>query len=259
MLPGMSVSSRPVIEFRARRAHGDVDLSIVPFRIGIDASPGHAYVLLGRELDNGFTVFNAVAGFYPRSSGGLNTVRQLALTPGVVKQTLDDAKSEITFKVYITPTQEQKIAAAIQSYNDKDYNLAIQNCVSMTRDVAQVVGLRIPKLSDDPRNAIPQVFMEHLLEGNSTAERGPAPVDSALSSPPPPARPPSTAPLVDAITQRPPTGPPTIPVIPVLTPPPPVVAPVPPMPQLSVPPAAPTPPPTQIPSTGPSPSSPRRP
>jgi len=46
MLPGNHVSSRPVVEFRARKAYGEVDFNRTPPYIHAGASPGHAYILL---------------------------------------------------------------------------------------------------------------------------------------------------------------------------------------------------------------------
>lgn len=257
MLPDMNVSSRPIVEFRARKAHGHIDISVRPPHIGFDASPGHAYVLLGRELDNGLTVYNTVAGFYPKKSGGIDLVRQLVVTPGAVKQTLDDAKSEITFKIYITPIQEQKIAAKLGEYNTKDYSLGFQNCVSMTRDIAQIVGLKIPKVTDDLRNIFPQIFMDRLRSLNKSPD-GAAGSAPTVATPlvPPTLNQPGRSHAVDAVTQGK-AGAPVIPKVPILPNPAndPVVGlpnlPLPPNSSPAMPPSLPPPPPVSLPMNPP--------
>lgn len=230
MLPDLNVSSRPVIEFRARRA------SIDP------PSPGHAYILLGRELDNGLRVFNTVAGFYPDHSTGAHPFRQLVSTPGVVTQTLEDASSDITFSLYISPTQEQRVADVLAAYDDQDYSLAVRNCVTMTRDVAAAVGLRVPEGLAD---AVPQVFLQSLITLNTgqpahqppdaglTAENVPAtaaPTDNALGAAQvtldltKPFVPPTMTTLPNSPLQPPPEfHPPMLPPTPPPAPPPPVI------------------------------------
>src|SRR5262249_40045416 len=81
LVMGGNVSSRPILEFRARK----VDIS--------NHSPGHAYVLMGRELDDGLRFYNAVGGFYPDTDGSkVQSFKAILLAPGKVSQTLDDAK-----------------------------------------------------------------------------------------------------------------------------------------------------------------------
>ncbi|WP_156752768.1 hypothetical protein [Mesorhizobium sp. WSM3873] len=164
MLPDANVSSRPVIEFRARKATTD------------PVSPGHAYILLGRELDNGLRVYNTVAGFYPDDSRRAAPFMQIFSTKGKVSQKLEDAKSEITLSTYITPIEEQKVVSILKSYDTKNYSLATRNCVTMTKEVATAVGLSMPA---GPGNAVPQVFLQSLIDANRSKAPvpGPAPQD----------------------------------------------------------------------------------
>src|SRR5450432_4874164 len=54
-LPDSNVSSKPILEFRARPP------TLKP------PSAGHAFVFLGREIDNGNTIFSRAGGFYPEN------------------------------------------------------------------------------------------------------------------------------------------------------------------------------------------------
>src|SRR5205823_4005603 len=93
LYPDNSVSSKPIIEFRARPPTGK------------PPSAGHTFVFLGRELDNGTTVFYGAGGFYPEN----NTVKNLLSGPGAVKYTIDDMKTDQVFRVNISPRQEELV------------------------------------------------------------------------------------------------------------------------------------------------------
>jgi hypothetical protein len=165
-LPGNNVSSRPVIEFRARRGN----MEHFPDSLG-----GHTYVLLGRGLDNGNILYNTVAGFYPKNDQASAFAKTFG-TPGAVKQELDDAKSEITFKAYITPTQEVAVGKVISRWNDKEYALLGEHCNHLVKDVARVLHLSIPNLKDVfPADLIVEIKM---LNTADTPLRAPAPTVS---------------------------------------------------------------------------------
>ncbi|RWB20383.1 MAG: hypothetical protein EOQ40_15055 [Mesorhizobium sp.] len=205
MLPDANVSSRPVIEFRARKATTD------------PVSPGHAYILLGRELDNGLRVYNTVAGFYPDDSRRAAPFMQVFSTKGKVTQKLEDAKSELTLSTYITPIEEQRVVSVLKSYDTKNYSLAVRNCVTMTKDVAAAVGLSMP---GGPENAVPQVFLQSLIDANrrKAPVPGPAPQDIPLEAPNAPEPPANNAVEAGRLTidlTRPP-----VPVVPPLITPP---------------------------------------
>jgi hypothetical protein len=152
LLPDNNVSSKPILEFRARTPSSDDGKEI-----------GHAYVLLGRELDNGLTLYNAVKGFYPDTDGNVKTITNVIYGPGKVTQTLADAKSEIIFTVYITPLQEVKVVKIIKQWDDKKYSLPLQNCIDMTKAVAIAVGLNIPSM---PKDLLPWTFIKALSSQN---------------------------------------------------------------------------------------------
>jgi hypothetical protein len=183
MLPGMNVSSRPIVEFRARRGNADNP----PASLG-----GHAYVLLGRELDNGNIIYNTVAGFYPKDDKA-SGFKKFFGTTGVVKQELDDNKSEITFRVNITPTQEVAVAKVIASYDEKNYSVLFSNCKHMVKDVANVLRLSVPDLKD----AFPADLISELK--NSNLPDTPLAQSRAAKQSPNQAAPPGPAPRPDSL------------------------------------------------------------
>jgi hypothetical protein len=150
-------------------------------------------VLLGRELDNGNTLFNHVKGFYPNGKGVAELVN-MVYGKGVVKQTLDDAASDIVFRVYITPVQETAILKLFQTWNDKTYSLPVQNCIDFTKAVARATKLTLPPYSGDISFEFPTTFIVGLSQQNDkdTPLRGGSPRNSgAFATPTPPATMPS--------------------------------------------------------------------
>jgi hypothetical protein len=155
LLPQDNVSSRPILEFRARNPKLGGD--------GQGSSPvGHAYVLLGRELDNGNTLFNEVKGFYPDKGDFFHS----AYGKGVVKQTLADASQDVVFRIYITPLQETQIRRVFRTWNDKDYSVVLRNCVDFTRAVARAANLDVPFIEGDLSQEFPSIFVRLLKEKN---------------------------------------------------------------------------------------------
>jgi len=72
LYPDNNVSHKAIIVFRAR----GFNLS--------KHSPGHAFVLIGSELDNGLKVFSAAGGFYPIKGGKVTTIKTILSVPGKV-------------------------------------------------------------------------------------------------------------------------------------------------------------------------------
>ncbi|MBB6356931.1 hypothetical protein ACFFTN_21105 [Aminobacter aganoensis] len=201
----------------------------------IPVSPGHAYILLGRELDNGQRFYNTVAGFYPDHNEKAAYVKEFYSTKGVVTQTLDDAKSEITFTIYITPNQEQKVSSIIKSYDTKDYSLITRNCVSLSKDVANAIGLTVP--SGALSGMIPQAFIKSLMEQNKNRAPVPGAPPGSVSTTGPNAPQPPPNRAIDAAQWTIDNTRPTAPIVP------PVIAPTGmPQPPDIIPPPPPTPP-----------------
>ena len=165
LLPDNNVSSAPILEFRARRPLSKEEAE----RLGREPSrAGHAYVLLGRELDNGTLFYNQVRGFYADRDDKITLVQKM-YTKGVVKQTLDDASSDVTFRVRITPAQETAIRKLFRDWDDKKYSLVLQNCVDFTKAVAVAAKLRVPPGPENMAAIVPEFpvsFISGLSELN---------------------------------------------------------------------------------------------
>ena len=82
--PGGDDVSRPIIEFRAR-GPTVTEASFSAF--------GHTFVFLGRELNDGSTIFYGAGGFYPE--GG--TVKTMLKGPGHVEYKVEDLKRTLSF------------------------------------------------------------------------------------------------------------------------------------------------------------------
>ncbi|MCP9233747.1 hypothetical protein NMG46_26635 [Mesorhizobium sp. LMG 17147] len=155
LFPDNNVSSKPIIEFRARDAKLDGG------QIG-----GHAFVFLGREYDNGNTVFDVAAGFFPKVGEGLVGLKRFAITPGKVDYTILDIHSDVIFRLNISTSQEEKVKEIIKKYNEKDFGAFYRNCVTMTKEIADALGLVVPFSALDFGQEMPGVFIRQ-LKGNN--------------------------------------------------------------------------------------------
>jgi hypothetical protein len=246
MLPQNNVSTRPVLEFRARGPSLGNDGRAISLT-------GHAYVLLGRELNEN-TLFNNVRGFYPDGKGAFELIH-MAYGKGVVKQTLDDASSEVVFRVYLTPVQEAAVLKLFRSWDDKKYSLALNNCVDFTKAVAQVANLTLPHPRDifDMSPEFPVSFVRGLSQLNdkyTPLKAGPelSTTPGTSVTPPSPVRS-GPDPAEIARGQKQLIDRMNLPAVPTIVTPPPVLPPPPPPPAIVMPPALP-PPPVVIPRRG---------
>jgi len=131
--PDNNVSSRSIIEFRARN----------PSLTG-EKSVGHAFVLVGRELDNGLRVYYSIGGFYPEpGSNTFKTIKNTLNGPGEVTYKIPDLKYDTTFTAYISAEQERIANYILKNWDDKNYALVGRNCADLVRDIAQAVGLDV--------------------------------------------------------------------------------------------------------------------
>ncbi|MHC2367433.1 hypothetical protein ACVIQT_002081 [Bradyrhizobium diazoefficiens] len=153
--PDNNVSSRPVLEFRARKP--------TLTTVSGGQSAGHTFVFLGRELDNGTTFFYGAAGFNPKTG----TIRNVLLGPGKTSFDLDDLKNDRVFRVNITEEQEGDVRYIIKNWETKTYSIGWQNCVSLQRDIARAIGLAVPEFT--PANVeaeFPDTFVAGLQNLN---------------------------------------------------------------------------------------------
>lgn len=145
LYPDNSVSSKPIVEFRART----------------DTVLGHAFVALGRELDNGTTFFYAIGGFYPEEGGKLSKLQNILNGPGEVTYKWADVRSDKIFRANITDEQERTIKFIMKHWNGTDYRLLDQNCTTLIKDTAASLGLKV-----DPKALRPGSVIVSIIEQN---------------------------------------------------------------------------------------------
>lgn len=157
--PDNNVSWRPFVEFRAR---GPADFP----------RTGHAFVVLGFEGDNSTRVYKIVAGFYPDPKSKLDeAVKVIAPIGGHLDYHYEDMHDDVYFRTYITHQQAYSTVFILQQWNEKQYSLPFQNCVSMVTAVARSLGLKVPDLPEkmaDLTALWPVPFVRYLAEKNST-------------------------------------------------------------------------------------------
>jgi hypothetical protein len=126
-LPEYSEPYQPIIEFRARGGF-----------------PGHAFMLFGRKLNDGTTIFYGGAGYYPKGEPGtVEWFKNIIYGAGLVSYRFDDAANgtPIVFRVNITRQQEIGVLQDVASFGNR-YSLVSQNCVLLMDIVAKDIGLR---------------------------------------------------------------------------------------------------------------------
>lgn len=158
---GNSVSYTPFVEFRARAPHADL--------LKGDVGVGHAFLFLGRQFADGSRVLYAAGGFYPAdASNKAMEVVHMVLSKGQVKYTVDDMHDDEVFQSPITSEQESRVKFIMEHWNEKQYSVVWQNCVSLDRDVARSLGLKVPEFSaTQPFSEFPNKFLVKLREMNS--------------------------------------------------------------------------------------------
>jgi hypothetical protein len=145
-------SSKPILEIHARGADP------------LKGRGGHAFVLLGRQYPDDSIKYYQGAGFYPEKgtdTGQTPNVVQEAIekvqtlkayfkTPGHIDFTPEDNTSDISFRVKIAGTQENSVKFLIKNWNEKEYRVLSQNCISLVKAVGKSVGLDVgdPKSLD---------------------------------------------------------------------------------------------------------------
>jgi hypothetical protein len=148
LYPNNNVSSRPILEFRSRS----------------DTVTGHAFVAIGRELDNGTKYYYAIGGFYPKEgTGKLEMVKNMIYGPGEVKYKIPDLRVDEKFQVYLTPEQARTVDYIFKYWNEKQYSLMTRNCVSLMKDVANATGLKY----DPAATTTPKSMLESLQKLNT--------------------------------------------------------------------------------------------
>ncbi|SDA34240.1 hypothetical protein SAMN02799622_05738 [Methylobacterium sp. UNC378MF] len=133
-----SKSKRPFVSFLARNTEGS------------SSKPGHSYVAVGVELDNGLRVYERIFGYYPKSDAVFEEVKAVfTKVVGDIKYKLPDVIWTVELNV---PTDEAGHKAALSVMeawlkNDPKYQLFAnggKNCSAFAGEVAEAIGLKVP-------------------------------------------------------------------------------------------------------------------
>ncbi|MFC5323640.1 hypothetical protein [Bradyrhizobium oligotrophicum] len=160
LFPDSSPSWAPFVEFRGRGPAG----------IG---HSGHAFVALGVE-GNGLRIYRAIGGFYPDPKTQSEAIRKLvAGVDGKVDYDFEDMHSDVHFRTTVTASQFYNVLFVMQQWNEKEYSLPSQNCVSLATDVARTLDLKVPETVEnviEPWLQWPVPFVRYLAQNNSNSQ-----------------------------------------------------------------------------------------
>jgi hypothetical protein len=157
LFPDSSPSWTPFVEFRGRGPAG----------VG---HSGHAFVALGVE-GNGLRIYRAIGGFYPDTKTQTEAIRKLvAGVNGKVDYDFEDMHSDVYFRTTVTASQFYSVLFVMQQWNEREYSLPSQNCVSLVTDVARTLDLKVPEIIESvehPSLQWPVPFVRYLAQNNS--------------------------------------------------------------------------------------------
>jgi len=133
-----SRSRQRFVSFLARTSDG---------RLG---KPGHSYVAVGIELDNGLRVYERLFGYYPRTETAFEEVKAVfTRVSGDLRSQIRDVAWQVEYRVPVDDAKHRAALAVVQRWSatDPGYNLFAnggRNCSSFAAEVAQAIGLRVP-------------------------------------------------------------------------------------------------------------------
>ncbi len=133
--------------------------------VGRDGVPGHAFVVLGEELDNGLKWDVGVFGFYPKE-GKKVEIKQLINTPGKIDFKWVDLQRDVEYRVYVDDKEMKSVRVVLEKWKDSSYSLFDNNCSQMVSEVATSIGLLLPPGSK-PGNAFPSAYIQALKSYNT--------------------------------------------------------------------------------------------
>ena len=141
-----AASGYDIIEFRARKS-----------------GMTHAFVALGRTLDNGATYFYAVGGFYPADGTGLVFVKNTLYSPGQVTYKIGDMTDDVVYRARMTDEQARGVRHILKNWNTKNYNIPVSYCIDLVTDIAKFLGLKYGAAS----SVLPITLTESLKSQNT--------------------------------------------------------------------------------------------
>ena len=133
-----SASKKPFVAFLARKS---------PHSAG---KPGHSFVGIGVEVDNGELIYLRLYGYYPNSSDVLTEVKALfSKVSGDIHEDIQDVSWTVQYRVDVDDAVLAKAQAVFDSWKSADpkYNLLAlggKNCSSLVAETAAAIGLKVP-------------------------------------------------------------------------------------------------------------------
>lgn len=153
-----SVFKKPFVSFLARESPGSID------------KPGHAYIGVGVELDNGLLVYEKLLGYYPVDELTWGEIKaSFSTASGELKSKIDDVAWDVEYRVDTDDTGHSKALAVADRWmaSDPKYNLFAnrgKNCSSFVSEIATALGLKLP--NDDPGATWPVNYIQKLKAMN---------------------------------------------------------------------------------------------
>jgi len=194
-----SNTMRPTINGKTARSHAKP--YFVEFRARNAATYGHMYVLYGQVNGRGEIIKSDIAGHHP--AGDANdcencsvfnwTIGHVLFVPGEMGASDGDLEEKYVtarYRVWLDAAEYQKVITYINKVkaNPPLWNALWRDCVGFARDVAELMGLKVPFFIW----LVPKDFVVQLRELNGGPEQGPlkdapssAKTASATSSVPP--------------------------------------------------------------------------
>jgi hypothetical protein len=147
-----SVSRKPFVAFLARD----------------DTFPGHTFICMGVELDNGMLYYERLFGFYP-SVGGVKVVKAAIHAGGELDFAWEDMAWSVEYRVGISEAQKLLAQAVFDKWQSEQpaYNLFAlggKNCSVLAKEIATAIGLKLPP--DNPGATFPANYIRKLKTTN---------------------------------------------------------------------------------------------
>jgi hypothetical protein len=131
--------------------------------------PGHAFVAVGTELDNGLLFYEAIFGYYPQSDSAAEELKLVWTSgPGSLTFKFKDLNWDVQFRRSVTAAEKAAAMAVVKRWQTTDpkYNLfnnGGRNCSAFASEVATAVGLKAPP---GPGTKLPMTYIRELKQLN---------------------------------------------------------------------------------------------
>ncbi len=151
-------STRGIVDRRTANWRDDYTVTLIARSGGV----GHAFVALGHDDWTAGSSRVVARGFYP-------SVRTVAAVFGSVPgEIVDDlrsgslARDASHLSVRVDKQRFEQVSRLMETWKDKRYSLATQNCVFFVAEVAKTIGLKAPP----PAMQLPAAYVMELIALN---------------------------------------------------------------------------------------------